>query len=129
ERVRFLLAADGGFTVERQPFVARPTPVVLAVDTEVTRSDDPYCCHKTTWRRHYDAARARHLHADDTILVNEHGRAVETTTANLAYRIGSQWYCPPLADGGLPGIGRQVALAEGWLDERSIAAADLAGCD
>ena len=95
----------------------------------MTAADDPYSCHKTTWRRHYDAARGRFPDADDTVLVNTRAHAIETTTANLAYRIGGQWYCPPLSDGGLPGIGRQAALDQGHLVERSVRAADLAACD
>ncbi|HWL45072.1 MAG TPA: aminodeoxychorismate synthase component I [Ilumatobacter sp.] len=129
ERVRLALAADGALTVERRPLDPQPLPVTLAIDTEVTRSDDPYCCHKTTWRRHYDDARERHPSAADTVLVNEHGHAIETTIANLAYRVGDRWYCPPLTDGGLPGIARARALAEGRLAERSIRATDLHSCD
>ena len=103
--------------------------MVLAIDTVVTRSDDPFCCHKTTWRRHYDEARRRHPLAGDVILVNERGNAIETTIANLAYRIGDRWYCPPLADGGLAGVARAHEIASGRLTERSIAAVTLVDCD
>ena len=101
----------------------------MAIDHVTMRSDDPFCCHKTTWRRHYDEARARHPGADDVILVNEHEHAVETTIANLAYRVGDRWYTPPLDDGGLAGVGRSIALADGRLTERSIDAAHLATVD
>ncbi|HRE03774.1 MAG TPA: aminotransferase class IV, partial [Ilumatobacteraceae bacterium] len=84
------------------------------------RSDDPFCCHKTTFRRHYDEARARHPDADDVVLVNEHGCVVETTIATIAARVGGRWYVPPLGDGGLDGIGRAVALAAGQVEERSF---------
>jgi para-aminobenzoate synthetase/4-amino-4-deoxychorismate lyase len=128
-RLRVLVGPTGAITLEHHPLIASSDVVVLEVDNEVTRSDDPFCCHKTTWRRHYEQALQRHPLADDVILVNEHGRAVETTIANLAYRRGDQWYCPPLSDGGLPGVGRQIALREGRLEERSIDAVDLRGCD
>lgn len=127
-RVRVLSAPDGSWSVERHPLVDGPVPVRLAIDTEVTRSDDPFCCHKTTWRRHYDDAQARHPDADDVLLVNEHGCVVETTIANIAYRLDDQWYCPPLGDGGLPGIARARELAAGRLSERSLRAAEVGEC-
>ncbi|MGB0112516.1 MAG: aminodeoxychorismate synthase component I [Ilumatobacteraceae bacterium] len=129
ERVRLLLDRTGALRIERHPLVKSDAPVVLAIDTEITRSDDPYCCHKTTWRRQYDRARQRHPGADDVVMINEHGRAVETTIANLLYRLGECWYCPPLTDGGLPGIARRHALDDGLVVERSIAADDLRRCD
>jgi para-aminobenzoate synthetase/4-amino-4-deoxychorismate lyase len=128
-RLRVLVGPTGSITVEHQPLTASSDVVVLEIDNGVTRSDDPFCCHKTTWRRHYDQALERHPLADDVVLVNEHGRAVETTIANLAYRLGDQWYCPPLSDGGLPGVGRELEIRRQRLTERSIDADDLQHCD
>ena len=129
ERLRVLLEPDGTVTVERHPLVVDDRPVRLAIDSEVTRSDDPFSCHKTTYRRHYDDARRRHPGADDVVLVNEHGHAIECTIANLAYRIGGAWFVPPLDDGGLAGIGRSMALHAGRVTERSIVATHLARCE
>jgi para-aminobenzoate synthetase/4-amino-4-deoxychorismate lyase len=128
-RLRVLVGPTGSITVEHQPLSTSCDVVVLEIDNGITRSDDPFCCHKTTWRRHYDQALQRHPRADDVVLVNEHGRAVETTVANLAYRLGDQWYCPPLSDGGLPGVGRELEIRRQRLAERSIDAVDLRHCD
>jgi para-aminobenzoate synthetase/4-amino-4-deoxychorismate lyase len=127
-RVRLLLDRDGTVRVECTPLDAAPDVVRLAIDTAVTRSDDVFSCHKTTARAHYAAALSRHPAADEVVLVNERGNAIETTTANLAYRIGDAWFVPPLADGGLAGIGRQLGLADGRVRERSIAATELRDC-
>jgi para-aminobenzoate synthetase/4-amino-4-deoxychorismate lyase len=129
ERVRLLVDEAGAVIVERHPLDSSPGPVLLALDDVLSKSDDPYCCHKTTWRRHYVDARARHPGADDVVLVNELGHAIETTIANLTYRIDDRWYVPPLSDGGLPGIARQIALDRGQAVERSIIANDLYECD
>ncbi len=134
ERMKILLAPDGSWSIEREPLTETTasrseSPVLLAIDTETTQSDDPFCCHKTTFRRHYLEAIARHPGVDDVVMVNEFGHAIETTIANLAYRLGEQWFVPPLSDGGLAGIGRRVALRDGSIQERSIAAVDLAVCD
>ena len=128
QRLRVLLHRTGRVQIERNEHTSISGPVRLAVDTSVTRSDDPFCCHKTTSRGHYAAARARHPGADDVVLVNEYGHAVETTIANLAYRIGAEWFVPPLSDGGLAGIAREVALEQGRVGERSIRADTLRQC-
>ncbi|TDT15005.1 para-aminobenzoate synthetase/4-amino-4-deoxychorismate lyase [Ilumatobacter fluminis] len=128
ERVRVTLHPDGELAVEVLPLDDAPDVVRLAIDTEVTRSDDPFCCHKTTMRDHYDAARSRRPDADDVVLVNQHGNAIETTIANVAYLIDDRWWCPPLDDGGLAGVARHLAVESGRLAERSIAAADLVEC-
>ncbi|MGE4428220.1 MAG: bifunctional chorismate-binding protein/class IV aminotransferase, partial [Solirubrobacteraceae bacterium] len=116
---RRLPAVDGG----------GQRPVRLALDTAITRSDDPFCCHKTTWREHYDAARARHSDADDVLLVNEYGHVIETTIANLVYRRDGRWWTPPLADGGLAGVGRAVTVERGLAVERPLPADELDRCD
>jgi para-aminobenzoate synthetase / 4-amino-4-deoxychorismate lyase len=128
-RLRLVVEQDGSTTIEQDPLDDAPVPVRLAIDTTVTMSDDPFCCHKTTWRRHYTDARRRHPDADDVVLVNEFGNVMETTISNLLYRIGDRWYTPPLDDGGLPGVGRLLAVASGEVTERSIRAVDVATCD
>ena len=129
ERLRIVLQRVGALHLERHPLVATQAPVRLAIDDFTTASDDPFCCHKTTYRRHYDDARSRHQEADDVILVNELGNAIETTIANLAYRIGDVWSMPPLSDGGLPGIARQLFVETGRVQQRSISSEDLRRCD
>ncbi|MEO6122832.1 MAG: aminodeoxychorismate synthase component I [Ilumatobacteraceae bacterium] len=129
QRLRLLLDSNGVIAIEHHPLIVDEGPVLVSIDTEITRSDDPFSCHKTTYRRHYDEARRRHPDADDVVLVNERGHAIEATIANLAYRIGGDWFVPPLDDGGLAGIGRHVALGDCRVSERPIRAADLARCD
>jgi para-aminobenzoate synthetase/4-amino-4-deoxychorismate lyase len=129
QRIRLLLSRQGRLRVESTELDDATASVRLALDTEITRSDDPFCCHKTTARDHYARALERHPGADDVVLVNEIGHAVETTTANLAFRRDARWWVPPLSDGGLAGVGRAAALADGRVAERSIAAVDLASCE
>ncbi len=129
-RLRVLLERDGTVEIETMPLaLASLAPVRLAVDHVRVRSDDTFSCHKTTNRAHYDAARARHPQADDVILVNERGEVVETTVANLLYRIGDRWYMPPLSSGGLDGIGRQLLLDDGMVAERVLMHNRLGDCD
>jgi para-aminobenzoate synthetase / 4-amino-4-deoxychorismate lyase len=113
--------------------VAAPRPVPLtrvALDTdEPVDPADPLLFHKTTLRRRFDAAKARHPDAEDVILTNLRGEITEATIANVAVRLDGAWWTPPLDAGLLPGIGREVALEEGWVRERPVSIADLHGAD
>ncbi len=129
QRLRLVLDRVGRHRVETFPLDAAPSHVRLAVATVGVRSDDPFLCHKTTRRAVYDRARATHPTADDALLVNERDEVVETTVANLLYRIGDQWYTPPLSSGGLPGVGREVLVAGGEVSERVLPLCELMACD
>ena len=52
---------------------------------------DPMLFHKTTRRRVYDDAKARHPDADDVLLVNTRGELTESTIANVAVRLDGAW--------------------------------------
>ena len=130
QRLRILLARDGTTSLSVTALGAEPaTSISLAIDTERLRSDDTFCRHKTSNRAHYEAARGRHPEADDVVLVNERGEVMETTIANLLYRLGSRWYTPALSSGGLNGIGRQGLLDAGEITERVLWLDELRSCD
>ncbi len=128
-RLRITLDRAGRALLETLPVDDATTPVLLVVAESPVRSDDPFLCHKTTNRAVYDAARAAHPEADDVLLVNERGEVVETTIANVLYRLGDRWYTPPLASGGLPGIGREVLVERGVVAERVLLVHQLGECD
>ena len=78
--------------------------------------------HKNSLRGVYEQARARHPDADEVLLVNDRGEITESTIANVAVSLDGRWVTPPLDAGLLPGVGREVALEEGWLVEAHRAA-------
>jgi para-aminobenzoate synthetase/4-amino-4-deoxychorismate lyase len=124
-RVRLLLARDGTVTVEHTPLDTAPGPVRLAIDTQPSPPPDDWCRHKTTRRDRYQAAAARCPDTDDVVLVDDSGRLIETTVANLAVRLDGRWWTPPLSSGCLPGVERSRLLADGTLAERTLTTADL----
>jgi len=63
--------------------------------------------HNLTW-----AERAQKKGFDETVLLNEHGKVAECTSANIFAIRGSEVFTPPLTDGCLPGITREVLLNE-----------------
>lgn len=119
--VRLALSASGALATSARPLINASGPVRLALDTVPTA---PYP-HKTSQRSGFDAARARHPRADDVLLVNAHGRLTESTIATVALLIDGGWWTAPLADGVLPGIGRELALESGRVHERPLTPADL----
>jgi para-aminobenzoate synthetase/4-amino-4-deoxychorismate lyase len=85
--------------------------------------------HKHSLRARYETARARHPDADEVLLTNDRGEITEATIANVAVSSGGRWITPPLDAGLLPGIGREIALEEGWLTEGTVMVEDLLRAD
>ncbi|WP_394213834.1 aminodeoxychorismate synthase component I [Brachybacterium vulturis] len=127
--LRIALRRDGSVEITSRPLAATPAPVRLALDTVRTAFPPGLSGHKTTVRGHFTAARERHPGADDVVLLGAHGRAVETTISSLAARIDGTWCTPPLADGGLAGVGRRLALERGELEERPLTVQALRGAE
>jgi para-aminobenzoate synthetase/4-amino-4-deoxychorismate lyase len=125
-RVRVLLSRDGEVDVELEAMPpAGARPVRLALDDDPVDATDPWLQHKSTRRDVYLTRALRHPEADDVVLVNEHGELTETTTANLALRIGGRWWTPPTTSGCLPGVERARLLELGHLSERVLSVHDL----
>jgi para-aminobenzoate synthetase/4-amino-4-deoxychorismate lyase len=125
-RIRILLARDGHVTVEAEPMPpAADGPVRLVLDDDPVDATSPWLQHKTTRRDVYLTRALRHPEADDVVLVNQHGELTETTTANLAVRLGGRWWTPPTSSGCLPGVERSRLLDRGRLHERVLTVTDL----
>jgi para-aminobenzoate synthetase / 4-amino-4-deoxychorismate lyase len=129
-RVRLSLERRGRVDAGATALVTSPDPVRVAIDRDHSIDPtDPMLFHKTSLRTVYDRALARHPDADDVILVNDRGELTESTIANVAALIDGCWVTPELGAGLLPGVGREVALEEGWLEEGTIRVDDLARVD
>ena len=129
-RIRVVVDRRGRVTSGGLPLPELVEPVKVAVD-QVERIDpsDPMVFHKTTRRRRFDEAKARHPDADDVLLTNTRGEVTETTIANVAVKLEGRWWTPPLDAGLLPGVGRELALEEGRAEERPITVAELLGAE
>ena len=119
-RIRLLVPEAGPPRLEAAPLAALPPAAGLALDDRPIDRSDFLRYHKTTRRGPYEAAAARHPEADDVVLVNDLGEAVETTVANLAVRLGEEWLTPPLEAGCLPGVYRGDLLDRGLLIEQPV---------
>ena len=126
-RVRLALHADGRPEVEATALPlapARTLQIGLAARPVDPRSIWLY--HKTTRREVYDEAAASRPDCDDVLLWNDRGELTESTVASVVVEIGGQRLTPPVSCGLLPGVERQVALAEGRAREGVVRISDLA---
>jgi para-aminobenzoate synthetase/4-amino-4-deoxychorismate lyase len=129
-RIRLLLARDGRVDISVTSLDrGAPEPVRLTLDDHPVVPSDVFLFHKTTVRRRYDDARARHPDADDVLLVNTAGQITETTVANIAVERDGTWWTPPLDAGLLSGCERAALLAEGRIVERPITVGEASDAD
>ena len=128
--MRILLSKVGHIEIELDRLEPVPAgPVRLALAPLSVRSDDVFCCHKTTNRSIYERVAVERPDADDVLLGNERGEITETCRANLLVRVRDRWFTPPLASGGLAGIGRQCSMDRGDVSERVLLVDDLGEVD
>jgi para-aminobenzoate synthetase / 4-amino-4-deoxychorismate lyase len=90
---------------------------------------NPLAAYKTTLRQHYDAGvrAAEGAGAFDTLFFTADGRLAEGGRSTLFARIEGRWWTPPVADGALPGVMREVLLEDpAWqAAERTLRREDL----
>lgn len=127
QRVRLLLDAEGGISLEGSALNPLPAPYRVKLAEKPVASNNPYLYHKTTYRAVYEAARLPDC--DDVLLWNERGELTESLIANLVVEKKGELLTPPVACGLLPGAARAQWLAEGRLREAVIRVDELAGCD
>lgn len=125
-RVRLTLDRTGRPQAEAVAMPDTPVEVLLALDDRpLAEAHGEFVRFKTTRRQHYDAAGQRHPGVFDVLLWNTDGQLTECTRANIALCIEGVWLTPASGVGLLPGIGREVALAEGRVREAVLTLADL----
>ena len=66
-------------------------------------------------------AEAKNAGFDDSLTINNEGKVCEGSVTNLIAKIGEDWITPPLSDGVLPGIMREILLENNLVSEQSIA--------
>jgi hypothetical protein len=97
-------------------------PVTLVLAEGPVDEQDVFLAHKTTWREAYapHRAHAAALGVDDALLWNTRGEVTETTIGSVALRDDDGWWTPPVSCGLLPGVERELALADGRVRERVL---------
>ncbi len=132
-RLRLSLDPAGRVQLHSASVMPVQEPVGLLLSPIAMRSDDPLLAHKTTLRRVYDEAwqAAERAGAFDSLFFNERGELTEGGRSNVLVKLAGRWFTPPLSAGLLPGVMRQVVLADSALElsERHLRREDLLAAD
>jgi branched-chain amino acid aminotransferase len=104
------------------------TPLNVIIARSTRRNDQsPMSAIKST--NYGDAILARmeadDAGADDAVLLNTRGTVAEATAANVFCVIDGQLVTPPLSDGALPGVMRDIVLEQESGTETTITEVDL----
>jgi para-aminobenzoate synthetase/4-amino-4-deoxychorismate lyase len=129
-RLRLALAHDGRLGLTHAPLAPLAAGAVkLLIAGECLPDANPLAAYKTTLRSHYDAGvrAAERAGAFDSLFFTADGRLAEGGRSTLFARIGGRWWTPPVADGALPGVMREVLLEDpAWqAAERTLRREDL----
>jgi para-aminobenzoate synthetase / 4-amino-4-deoxychorismate lyase len=128
-RLRLALEQDGTLDVQTAPLTPLAEPVRLLLATQHTTANDIFLRHKSSIRQQYDAGwrAAEAQGAFDMLFCNERGELTEGGRSNLFIQLDGRWFTPPLSAGVLPGIMREVLLADpAWAaSERTLTLDDL----
>jgi para-aminobenzoate synthetase/4-amino-4-deoxychorismate lyase len=125
-KVRLHLDPHGTYSVTSEQVGKEGLPLALSVDTsDPVDSDDLLLYLKTDRRERYAAARARHLHVDEVLLVNSRGELTEGSYNSVVLEMDGEMLTPPLSSGLLPGIFREIQLECGKIKEKVLYPADL----
>ncbi|GAB4149147.1 MAG: hypothetical protein Fur0037_17490 [Planctomycetota bacterium] len=122
--LRLLLLEQGGLELMTRSAAPAPSVVRLLPTLCRRRADDPPPDLKAQPRTFYSEvlAEAQDGGADDGIVLDQRGFALETALGNLWLLLGGTWVTPP-ADGRiLPGIARGILLERAR--ERGVPAAE-----
>ncbi|EON11300.1 chorismate-binding protein [Pandoraea sp. SD6-2] len=117
-RVRLALSHDGETAITHAVLAPLPDKTVsvllLAENASATRAADLFLRHKTTVRAQYDDAwrAAEAKGAFDVLFFNERGELTEGGRSNVFVKRDGIWMTPPLSSGVLPGVMRNVMLAD-----------------
>jgi branched-chain amino acid aminotransferase len=82
-------------------------PHARYAQSDFTRAKVLSWAHNLRW-----AERAQEQGLDEVILLNEFGRVTECTSANIFASFGSEVITPPVSEGCLPGVTREVVVEE-----------------
>jgi len=128
QRVRLLLARDGGIRVECSPLASDASaPARLGIAPAPIDPSDPLLFHKTTNRAVYTAA--MRPGCDDAVLWNPDRQITESTIANVVVGIGGLKVTPPVRCGLLAGTFRAELLDTGQIHERIVTLDELRSAD
>lgn len=110
-----------------------PAPPARAIIAGATRRNEASPLSRVKSLNYLDGILARleaeRAGANEALLLNTQGRLAEATAASLVLLLEGALVTPPVADGALPGIARELLIERRGLAERPLAPEDLLRAD
>ena len=126
-RVRLVLGAEGGISIETGPLPRSPEePVAVALMPLPVHPSDYRLRHKTSSRTFHDAAR-RGAGTFEVAFERPDGLLSEGSFTNIFVERDGRLLTPPASLGLLPGILRRSLIEDGKAQEAPLTRVDLAG--
>jgi branched-chain amino acid aminotransferase len=72
---------------------------------------------------------AKENNLDGALICNTNGYIIESDNSNIFWRKNGVWFSPPLTDGCIAGIGRELFIASHQVTEKSCTETDLLNAD
>ncbi len=72
---------------------------------------------------------AKENNLDGALICNTNGYIIESDNSNIFWRKNGVWFSPPLTDGCIAGIGRELFMASHQVTEKSCTETDLLNAD
>lgn len=134
QRVRLVLARDGGLTVTSTALPPGSTPPEMryVISEYRVASGNRFLYHKTTERELYDSEHARmseRFGTDEVVFLNERGELAEGSRTNIFIEKDGVLFTPALDCGLLPGTFREHLIARGEAQEAVLTMTDLETAD
>jgi para-aminobenzoate synthetase / 4-amino-4-deoxychorismate lyase len=132
QRVRLLLSKNGAANLSSTPLqVDNQSKITTVISCQRTDSNDLFLRHKTTRRTLYDTEfqSAQSKGYGDVIFTNKDGFITEGAIHNIFIIRDGQWLTPPVSDGLLPGVLREILAKESKVYEKQISIEDLVLAD
>ncbi len=133
-KIRMQLNRNGQFDVQTSPLsISAPGAIMpVSLSQNTLSSSDKLLAHKTTRRQFIESELARlqtETGCKEVLFFNERGELCEGSYTNVFVEKGGKTFTPPLPCGLLPGIMREVMLANGEVVERVLYIDDLLDAD
>jgi branched-chain amino acid aminotransferase len=118
--------------IAKAPLPPAPPPADLVVSAVTRRNEySPLARIKTLSTLDSLLARQEAIRrgADDAVMLNSRGRIAGASAANLFFLFGDEIVTPPVAEGAMPGIRRELALECFPITESPLSVDEAAGAD
>ncbi|MBC7384402.1 MAG: aminotransferase class IV [Bacteroidia bacterium] len=106
-------------------------PVSVGIYAEQAKAPGPLAGIKSGNALIYVLAsiRAKENKLDDMLILNTNGNIIESTSSNIFWFSNGKWFTPPLKDGCVAGIMREIFMEENVVTEKSCSLNDLINAD